>query len=594
MTFFHVLALLGGLSIFLFGMNIMGKALEKQADNKLQNILTHLTDNPLKGFLIGAAVTAVLQSSSATTVMVVSLINSGLMYLHQAVGVIIGSNVGTTVTSWLLSIAGIQSHTFGTQIFQAKTIVSALAFAGIILYLFLRKERQRSGGLVLLGFSVLMIGMLSMEQAVKPLAGNPQFLSLLAALKNPILGILTGTILTALFQSSSASVGILQAFSVTGVITYGSAIPIIMGQNIGSCITALISAVGTNRNARRAAAVHLYFNLIGVGLFLILFYALDSLLHFTFVDTVVNQPGIAMVHTAFNLFAACIMLPFHSKLEHLAILTIPDDKQPEKIQLLDERLLATPALAVERARFQTLEMANLARSTLLQAMSLTHKWDKDVAAQITENEKRIDEYEDKLGTYLVRLSSRSLTVEDSHCISVLLHIIGDFERIGDHAVNLLSSARELHGKEIHLTGSTREELSVLESAIQEILNHSIESFQHSDLSIARTVEPLEDTIDDLVRETKNRHVQRLQSGEDTILQGFILSDLLTNYERVADHCSNIAIALMEAASGKFDTHKYLSKMKEENSQEFEQRARFYHYRYMLPSVESKKKAGEQL
>lgn len=594
MTFFHVLALLGGLSIFLFGMNIMGKALEKQADNKLQNILTHLTDNPLKGFLIGAAVTSVLQSSSATTVMVVSLINSGLMYLHQAVGVIIGSNVGTTVTSWLLSIAGIQSHTFGTQIFQAKTIVSALAFAGIILYLFLRKERQRSGGLVLLGFSVLMIGMLSMEQAVKPLAGNPQFLSLLAALKNPILGILTGTILTALFQSSSASVGILQAFSVTGVITYGSAIPIIMGQNIGSCITALISAVGTNRNARRAAAVHLYFNLIGVGLFLILFYALDSLLHFTFVDAVVNQPGIAMVHTAFNLFAACIMLPFHSKLEHLAILTIPDDKQPEKIQLLDERLLATPALAVERARFQTLEMANLARSTLLQAMSLTHKWDKDVAAQITENEERIDEYEDKLGTYLVRLSSRSLTVEDSHCISVLLHIIGDFERIGDHAVNLLSSARELHSKEIHLTGRTREELSVLESAIQEILNHSIESFQHSDLSIARTVEPLEDTIDDLVRETKNRHVQRLQSGEDTILQGFILSDLLTNYERVADHCSNIAIALMEAASGKFDTHKYLSKMKEENSQEFEQRARFYHYRYMLPSVESKKKAGEQL
>lgn len=592
MSIFNVFTLLGGLAVFLFGMDVMGKALEKQADNKLQSILSRLTENPVKGFLLGLGVTAVIQSSSATTVMVVGFVNSGLMQLHQAIGIIMGSNVGTTVTSWLLSLSGIQGDSFWIQLCKPSSFAPVLAFIGIILYMFVKQEKKKGVGMILLGFAVLMMGMESMSSAVDPLADDPKFTALFTAFTNPILGVLAGAILTGIIQSSSASVGILQALSSTGVITYGSAIPIIMGQNIGTCVTALISSIGTNKNARRAAMVHLYFNIIGVVVFLTLFYSLNSFLHFSFVGDTINAVGIAVIHSVFNILATALLLPFNRLLERLAILTIPDDKSPEQIQVLDDRLLATPALAVERARALTIEMANLSRSTLLQAMSLVHQWDKDLAARISENEDRIDGYEDKLGSYLVRLSSRSLTEGDSRSISVLLHTIGDFERIGDHAVNLLDSAKELHSKELKLSQNTSKELSVLESAVQEILNDSIESFEKYDLQTARKVEPLEDTIDDLVREMKNRHIERLQSGSDTILQGFILSDLLTNYERVADHCSNIAVSLIQVADGKFDTHEYLSKMKTEEPAEFQERSEFYHDRYELPSVEGGKKVGE--
>nr|WP_317412952.1 Na/Pi cotransporter family protein [uncultured Solibaculum sp.] len=584
MSIFNVFSLLGGLAMFLYGMDVMGKSLEKQAGNRLQTILSRLTDNPLKGFLLGLVVTSIIQSSSATTVMVVGFVNSGLMQLHQAIGIIMGSNVGTTVTGWILSLSGIEGESFWIQLCKPSTFAPVLAFIGLILYMFVKNEKKKGIGAILLGFAILMTGMEVMSGAVSPLADDPQFTALFTAFSNPILGVLAGALLTGIIQSSSASVGILQALSSTGIITFGSAIPIIMGQNIGTCVTALISSIGANKNAKRAAMVHLYFNIIGVVVFLSLFYSLNAVFHFSFVNDTVNPIGIAIVHSIFNILATSLLLPFNRALERLAILTIPDDKKPETIQVLDDRLLATPALAVERARAVTVEMAGLARATLLQGMSLIHKWDKDLAEKITEGENRIDEYEDRLGTYLVRLSSRSLTMEDSHAISLLLHTIGDYERIGDHAVNLLDTAKEIHEKGLQFSESAQKDLAVLESAVQEVLDTTITGFEKSDLSLADQVQPLEQVIDDLVRELKNRHIQRLQSGECTIELGFVLSDLLTNYERVSDHCSNISVTLEEVAKDRFDTHEYLSKMKEGEGGDYRQRIEDYHRRFALPEM----------
>ncbi len=584
MSIFNVFSLLGGLAMFLYGMDVMGKSLEKQAGNRLQAILSRLTDNPLKGFLLGLVVTSIIQSSSATTVMVVGFVNSGLMQLHQAIGIIMGSNVGTTVTGWLLSLSGIQGDSFWIQLCKPSTFAPILAFVGLILYMFLKSEKKKGVGAILLGFAILMTGMEVMSGAVSPLADDPQFTALFTAFSNPILGVLVGALLTGIIQSSSASVGILQALSSTGIITFGSAIPIIMGQNIGTCVTALIASIGANKNAKRAAMVHLYFNIIGVIVFLSLFYSLNAVFHFSFVNDTINPVGIAIIHSVFNILATALLLPFNRLLERLAILTIPDDKKPDTIQVLDDRLLATPALAVERARAVTVEMADLARTTLLQGMSLTHKWDKELAEKIAEGEQRIDEYEDRLGTYLVRLSSRSLTMEDSHAISLLLHTIGDYERIGDHAVNLLDTAKEIHEKGLQFSKSAQKDLAVLESAIQEVLDITITGFEKSDLSLADQVQPLEQVIDDLVRELKNRHIQRLQSGECTIELGFVLSDLLTNYERVSDHCSNISVTLEEVAKDRFDTHEYLSKMKEGEGNNYRQRIEDYHRRFALPEM----------
>ena len=589
MTVFNVFSLLGGLALFLFGMDIMGKALEKQAGGQLQKILSKLTDNPLKGFFLGLCVTAVIQSSSATTVMVVGFVNSGIMELHQAIGVIMGSNVGTTVTSWILSLSGLQGDSFLINMLKPTSFSPVLAFIGILLYMG-KNEKRKGVGTILIGFAVLMTGMTTMSNAVLPLQNEAWFTSLFIRFSNPLLGVLVGAVVTGIIQSSSASVGILQALSATGVITYGSAIPIIMGQNIGTCVTALISSVGANKNARRAAMVHLYFNIIGVTLFLAIFYGANLLLDFAFVNETVTAWGIAVVHSIFNLTATAVLLPFANGLEKLAIFTIPDDAEKESFALLDERLLNTPAVAVERARAATADMAELARVGVVQAMSLTHKWDDSLAQKVREEEEKVDKYEDALGTYLVKLSSREMSHADSQSVNTLLHTISDFERISDHSVNVLSSAEEIHAKSIEFSKDAQEELQVLEGAVQDVLSRTTDAFRKGDLHLAGKVEPLETVVDELVRAIKARHVARLQTGSCSIEYGFVLEDLLTNYERVCDHCSNVAVAQIEVAQDSFDTHAYLNDLRYGNetkeSEQFQRRLDRYRERYLFPDSDT--------
>ena len=585
MTIFNVFSLFGGLALFLFGMDIMGKALEKQAGGQLQKILSKLTDNPIKGFFLGLCVTAIIQSSSATTVMVVGFVNSGIMELHQAIGVIMGSNVGTTVTSWILSLSGLQGDSFWIQLLKPTSFSPLLAFIGILLYMG-KNEKRKGIGTILIGFAVLMTGMSTMSSAVTPLQNEAWFTNLFVRFSNPLLGVLVGAVVTGIIQSSSASVGILQALSATGVITYGSAIPIIMGQNIGTCVTALISSVGANKNARRAAMVHLYFNIIGVTLFLTVFYGLNLVLDFSFVHTTVTAWGIAVVHSIFNLSATAVLLPFANGLEKLAVMTIPDDAERENFVLLDNRLLNTPAVAVERARAATADMAELARVGVVQAMSLTHKWDDALAQKVRDEESKVDQFEDALGTYLVKLSSRELSHADSQSVNTLLHTISDFERISDHSVNLLKSAEEIHTKNIEFSKDAREELQVLEGAVQDVLSRTTDAFRKGDLHLAGKVEPLETVVDELVRAIKARHVARLQAGSCSIEYGFVLEDLLTNYERVCDHCSNVAVAQIEVAQDSFDTHAYLNDLRYGNetkeSEEFRRRLDRYRERYLFP------------
>ena len=589
MTVFNVFSLLGGLALFLFGMDIMGKALEKQAGGQLQKILSKLTDNPLKGFFLGLCVTAVIQSSSATTVMVVGFVNSGIMELHQAIGVIMGSNVGTTVTSWILSLSGLQGDSFLINMLKPTSFSPVLAFIGILLYMG-KSEKRKGVGTILIGFAVLMTGMTAMSNAVLPLQNEAWFTNLFIRFSNPLLGVLVGAVVTGIIQSSSASVGILQALSATGVITYGSAIPIIMGQNIGTCVTALISSVGANKNARRAAMVHLYFNIIGVTLFLAVFYGANLLLDFAFVNETVTAWGIAVVHSIFNLTATAVLLPFANGLEKLAILTIPDDAEKESFALLDERLLNTPAVAVERARAATADMAELARVGVVQAMSLTHKWDDSLAQKVRDEEEKVDKYEDALGTYLVKLSSREMSHADSQSVNTLLHTISDFERISDHSVNVLSSAEEIHAKSIAFSKDAQEELQVLEGAVQDVLSRTTDAFRKGDLHMAGKVEPLETVVDELVRAIKARHVARLQTGSCSIEYGFVLEDLLTNYERVCDHCSNVAVAQIEVAQDSFDTHAYLNDLRYGNetkeSEQFQRRLDRYRERYLFPDSDT--------
>ncbi len=585
MTIFNVFSLFGGLALFLFGMDIMGKALEKQAGGQLQKILSKLTDNPIKGFFLGLCVTAVIQSSSATTVMVVGFVNSGIMELHQAIGVIMGSNVGTTVTSWILGLSGLQGDSFLIQMLKPTSFSPVLAFIGIILYMG-KNEKRQGIGTIMVGFAILMTGMSTMSAAVAPLQHEEWFTNLFVRFSNPILGVLVGAIVTGVIQSSSASVGILQALSSTGVITFGSAIPIIMGQNIGTCVTALLSSVGANKNARRAAMVHLYFNIIGVTLFLAIFYSLNAVLHFTFVNDTVTAWGIAVVHSIFNLTATAVLLPFANVLEKLAIATIPDDAKQESFALLDERLLNTPSVAVERARSATADMAELARVGVIQAMSLTHTWNDELAQKVREEETKVDQYEDALGTYLVKLSGRELNHADSQSVNTLLHTISDFERISDHSVNLLESAEEMHTKNVDFSKDAREELQVLEDAVQDTLNRTTDAFRKGDLHLASKVEPLEQVVDELVRAIKARHIARLQAGSCSIEYGFILDDLLTNYERVCDHCSNVAVAQIEVAQDSFDTHAYLNDLKSghdsKESEQFQRRLDRYRERYLFP------------
>ena len=586
MDFFSILTLLGGLAMFLYGMQVMGDGLAKVSGGKLEQILENLTSSKWKAVLLGMCVTAVIQSSSATTVMVVGFVNSGIMKLTQAVGIIMGANIGTTITSWLLSLTGIESSNFFISLLKPSSFSPVLALVGIILLTFTKNSRKKDIGTILLGFAVLMFGMESMSGAVKPLADVPEFTGLLLKFSNPVAGILAGTILTAIIQSSSASVGILQALCMTGAVPFSSAFPIIMGQNIGTCVTALLSSVGANKNARRAAMVHLYFNIIGVTIFLFGFYGLNAVCHFAFVNTTIEAWGIAIVHSVFNILATVILLPFATGLEKLAILTIPDSPEKEEFALLDDRLLNTPAMAVERARAATAEMAELARVGVVQAMSLTHEWNDELAQKVRDEECRVDRYEDALGTYLVKLSSRELNHADSQSVNTLLHTISDFERISDHSVNLLESAEEMHQKDIHFSKDAQEELQVLEDAVQDTLSRTTDAFRKGDLHLASKVEPLEAVVNELVRAIKARHVARLQAGSCSIEYGFVLDDLLTNYERVCDHCSNVAVAQIEVAQDSFDTHAYLNDLRHGNdtkeSEEFHRRLGRYRERYLFP------------
>lgn len=581
MTIFNVFSLLGGLAMFLFGMSVMGAALEKRAGSRMKAILAQLTASRLRGLLLGLGVTAVIQSSSATTVMVVGLVNSGIMELRQAVSVIMGANIGTTATAWILSLTGLQGDSFLIKLLKPSSFAPLLALWGVVLYMFSGHSKRKDTGAVMLGFSVIMFGMETMSAAVKPLASVPEFAQILLLFSNPLFGVLAGALITAVIQSSSASVGILQALSATGSVTYGSAIPIIMGQNIGTCVTALVSAVGATKNAKRAAMVHLYFNLIGAVASLLLYVLLNAAVQFSFTGRSITPFGIAVIHTCFNVASTAFLFPLTGQLERLARFTVKETAEHEEFQLLDERLLSTPSIAIERSRTLTNDMAGLSRTTFLDALEQLDGFDEKKAAAIHKAEAGADLYEDKLGTYLVKLSSRSLSFSDSQDISRLLHSIGDFERISDHAVNVLDAAREIHEKKIAFSDEAKQELQVMIHAVKEILDLAVDCFVTNDPGIANLVEPLEEVVDDLKNELRRRHIQRLQRGDCTIELGFIFSDLLTNFERVSDHCSNIAVCVIELSHNSFETHGYLHGIKNGGNKEFVEQYNAYRKKYQL-------------
>lgn len=561
MDIFDLLTMIGGLCLFLYGMNQMGAYLEKFAGGSLKMLLGKMTSNKILGFLTGLGVTAVIQSSSATTVMVVGFVNSGLLSLRQAIGVIMGANVGTTVTAWVLSLAGIDGGSFFMQMLKPTSFTPILALIGTVLIMGAKSEKKKDIGMILLGFAVLMFGMDIMSGAVSGLKDVPEFQQMFVMFQNPILGVLAGTILTGIIQSSSASVGILQALSVTGQITYGAAIPIIMGQNIGTTVTAMLSSVGTNRNARRAAVVHLLFNVIGTTVLLIAFTIVNAIVGFAFVDTAIDHSGIAVVHTTFNVLCTAMLLPCAGLLEKLAYKVLPEEKKPEEIQILDERLMATPAVAIDRCMEVAGTMARISMDAMKAACGTLREYDSKAAQAIRETESEVDKYEDMLGTYLVKLSSQDLNLGDSRQTAKVLHLINDFERISDHAVNVLESAEEMKSKGLQFSDAAKKELDVLTAAVSEIMDLSLETFLRNDEKLAIQVEPLEEVVDALKEQLRTRHILRLQKGECTIELGFVWSDLLTSLERVADHCSNIAGCVIEMSHDSLDVHGYLDHVK---------------------------------
>lgn len=582
MDIFSLFSFLGGLAFFLFGINTLGDGLEKLSGGRFEKTLEKMTSNTLKGFLLGAGVTAVIQSSTATTVMVVGFVNSGIMKLRQAIGIIMGANVGTTITAWVLSLSGVQGDSFIMQLLKPINFSPLFAFVGIILLMFTKRGNKKNVGAILLGFAVLMFGMDLMSSSVAPLADVPEFASFLTMFQNPIFGILAGAALTAIMQSSSASVGILQALSATGSITYSMAIPIVMGQNIGACVTAMISSIGTKKNAKRAAFVHLYFNIIGTFVWLSVFYGANAMLHFSFINDAVGPAEIAVIHTAFNLLSTALLLPFSKQLEKLACLTVGDKENDEEKVFIDERFLNTPAIATEQCTAMTVKMAEKSCKTILEALNLIGNYDEKIAQHIIESEAKIDQYEDVLGSYLVKLSSRSLSVKDSQEVSRLLHCINDFERISDHAVNILESAKELYEKKIGFTDKAKKELDVLISALTEVLETTVLAFCNNNIRLAETVEPLEQVIDKLTDKIKARHIKRLRNGECTIEMGFILTDLMTSCERVSDHCSNVAVCVIQINLDRFGTHEYLNELKAEDAGKFKERYISYREKYVLP------------
>ncbi len=584
MSIFNVLSLIGGLSLFLFGMNVMGAALERRAGSKLKHFLEVLTASKLKGFLLGLAVTGVIQSSSATTVMVVGFVNSGIMTLKQAINIIMGANVGTTVTAWILSLTGIESGNFFIQMLKPSSFTPILALIGIILYMFVKDSKKKDTGTILLGFAVLMFGMETMSSAVEPLAEVEEFRNVLLMFSNPIFGVLAGAVITGIIQSSSASVGILQALSATGQVTMGTAIPIIMGQNIGTCVTALLSSAGTTKNAKRAAFVHLYFNIVGTVVVMIVFYGLNAIFHFPIVNMQATELTIAIAHTSFNVICTCLLLPFSGVLEKLAYATVRGEDAETDIEPLDERLLATPSIALEQCRLTVCDMALLSQEALGNAIKMLDGYDQKTAAMVREAEDRVDRYEDMLGSYMIQLAAKDMSEADSNESVKLLHVIGDLERISDHAVNILEAAEEMRDKQIAFSDKAKKELSVLCAAVQEIVDMAVKVCEKDNLELAADIEPLEEVIDAMRDKLRLRHTKRLQDGECTVEIGFIYSDLLIDLERIADHCSNIGGCEIEMEEGLSDVHQYLKGVRDKNNEKFEDKCREYEKKYQLQSL----------
>ncbi len=580
MDIFNIFVLLGGLAMFLYGMDVMGEGLKRLGGGKLERILGELTSTPIKGVLLGALVTAVIQSSSATTVMVVGFVNSGIMQLGQSVGIIMGANIGTTITSWILSLSGIEGDAWFIKILKPANFTPILAFIGIIITMISKSEKKKIVASILIGFAILMFGMEQMSGAVEPLREEEWFTNILIMFKNPLLGVLAGAVLTAVIQSSSASVGILQALTATGAITMGSAIPIIMGQNIGTCATALISCIGAGKNAKRTAMVHLYFNVIGTILFLVLYYSLNAVFHFAFVDMVAQPFHIAIIHSIFNVFATLVLLPFNKLLEKLARLTIREGAEINIFAKLDERFLATPSFAIDQCMTMVLNMGYIAKETYEMAVECMVEYDEEKDKKIIENETLSDEYEDALGSYLVKVSSRDLNEEDSKRVSFLLHAISDFEKISDYSANILHSARSKAKKELKFSDKAIAEMKIMSDAVEETIDKTIEAVSGFDTKESIKAVTLEAVTDSLKRYLKKRHIGRVRDGKCSVDTGFIFTDYITALEKVSDHCANVAGAVIELNENAFDLHHFMSEVKEYT--EYKEMYAAYVEKYALP------------
>lgn len=590
MTIFNILTLIGGLALFLLGMNTMGSSLEKMSGGKLEGILEKMTNTRIKGVLLGMVVTAIIQSSGAVTVMVVGFVNSGIMELSQVIGIVMGAHVGTTVTAWILSLAGIEGTNIFLSLLKPSSFAPILAFVGIILVMFFKNEKKKTVGSIFLGFGTLMIGMTTMSDAMAVLKEIPEFTSILTKFSNPLLGVAAGAILTAAIQSSSASVGILQALSTTGAISVGAAFPIILGQNIGSCVPVLLSSIGTNKNAKRTAGVYLSFSVIGVIVAMALFYGADALFGLPFIQNTVSPVGIAVIHTLFNVFATIILFPFGKQLEKLMCLIIKDkndDKKSEKsgksaeTALVDERFIITPSYALDKTKEKCDEMAVLAQKNILLCLDFIKMYNRSKDEKIKSNEKLIDNFEDELETYLVRISTMDLSVYDSMRLSKLSHAIGNFERIGDYGVNILKTKRKMHKDKIHFSDDANRELDIMARAVKEIVENSTSAFINDDIELARTIEPLEQVINNLKAELRAKHSKRMEEGECSVENGMLFFDVVNSFERIADHCSNLAVCIIELSQGSYQTHSYLKGVKTAENKTFMKNFENYLNKYSL-------------
>lgn len=598
-VFTLIAGLIGGLALFLYGMNEMSGALTKAAGGKLESTLSKITSNKLIAYLFGVGVTALVQSSSASTVMVVGLVNSGIMSLKEAVNVILGANLGTTYTAWLLSLNAISSDNFIINLLKPTSFTPFLAIIGSAILMFSHNDKKKNIGSILMGFSILMFGMSMMSSAVAPLKSVPEFTDFLTRFSNPILGFLVGTLFTMIIQSSAGTIGVVQALSLSVAINYSVALPIVIGAEVGTCITAMLSSLGANKNGKRAALMHLYFNLIKALSFMIIFYSLNAVFHFSFLQIQAGMVGIATIHTLVNLVSTPLMLPFSGILVKLATATIPYDEREQKemeerkeILILDPMFLSNPAFALEQSRQATVDMALYTQESLLKAISIVNNYDETVAEDVSKLEKKVDKYEDELGTYLVKISSHHLSTDNSHLLSILLHTISDFERISDHALNIMQIAERMHANGRSFSPKAQEELKVLSDAVSEIVDISVKAFKDNDLNLAKTVEPLEEVIDGIHMEVKRRHVRRLRKGKCTIEHGFDLTDIGTDFERISDHCSNIAVCLLQVSEDGFDTHEYLEMLKQEKNTAFEESVELYERKYTLPKLKKNEEDEE--